>query len=147
MKENRFDLIDTGKRAKTAAYILQSFSHEEKQKGLLAAADALEENADIIIAENKKDVEKAESGGTSAAMIDRLRLDEKRIKDMALSVRQIADLDDPTGQILEEFDRIVVERQPHRDRYPGEDYPQIIPVLQKHMLQDQCPLELCLKLA
>lgn len=76
MKENRFDLIDTGKRAKTAAYILQSFSHEEKQKGLLAAADALEENADIIIAENKKDVEKAESGGTSAAMIDRLRLDE-----------------------------------------------------------------------
>ena len=105
MKENRFDLIDTGKRAKTAAYILQSFSHEEKQKGLLAAADALEENADIIIAENKKDVEKAESGGTSAAMIDRLRLDEKRIKDMALSVRQIADLDDPTGQILEEFER------------------------------------------
>ncbi|MBO4904414.1 MAG: glutamate-5-semialdehyde dehydrogenase [Lachnospiraceae bacterium] len=103
--EKKFDLIDTGKRARTAAYVLQSFSHEKKREGLFAVAAALEKNADILIRENEKDIENAKQRGTSDAMLDRLRLDEKRIGDMALSVRQVADLDDPIGDVLEEFVR------------------------------------------
>lgn len=103
--ENKFDLTDTGKRGKTAAFVLQSFSHEKKREGLFAVADALEKNADALIAENEKDIVKAKENGTSAAMLDRLKLDKKRIGEMALSVRQVADLDDPIGDVLEEFER------------------------------------------
>ena len=100
-----FDLIQTGKNAKEAAFILQSLSCEEKNRGLMAVADALESNADTIIAHNREDVENAKKRGTSPAMIDRLILDEKRIADMALSIRQVCELADPVGDVLDEFTR------------------------------------------
>ena len=100
-----FDLIRTGKNAKEAAFILQSLSCEEKNRGLMAVADALEREADTIIARNGDDVENAKSRGTSPAMIDRLVLDKKRIADMALSIRQVCELADPVGDVLDEFTR------------------------------------------
>ena len=100
-----FDLIETGRSAKEAAFVLQSLSSEEKNKGLLAVADALEKNCRLILEANAKDVEKAKERGTSAAMIDRLELSEKRIGEMAEGVRQVCDLPDPTGDVLEEFTR------------------------------------------
>ncbi|MCR5302659.1 MAG: glutamate-5-semialdehyde dehydrogenase [Lachnospiraceae bacterium] len=100
-----FDLNEAGKRAKEAAFLLQSLSEEEKNKGLRAVADALCDNAQTVISENRRDIEKAETAGTSPAMLDRLRLDIKRIDDMALSVRQVCDLKDPIGEVLSEATR------------------------------------------
>ena len=96
-----FDLIETGKAAKAASYILQALPGAEKNRGLRAVADALCENADAIIKENKKDLEAAKERGTSPALLDRLMLDESRIDAMALSVRQVCDLEDPVGELLE----------------------------------------------
>jgi len=100
-----FSLEDTGKRAKEASYVLQLLSTEEKNKGLMAIADALVENAEAIISENEKDYKLAKENGTSPALLDRLMLDEKRISDMALSIRQVCDLPDPIGELLEETTR------------------------------------------
>lgn len=100
-----FDLLETGRYAKTAAYSLQSLSCEEKNKGLLAVADALVKDCDRIIEENGKDIKKAKERGTSPAMIDRLELSKKRIDEMALGIRQVCGLPDPIGDVLEEFMR------------------------------------------
>ena len=97
-----FDLEQTGILAKKAAFSLQAFSTSKKNEGLLAVADALEQNSAPIIEENEKDLENAKQRGTSDAMIDRLRLDEKRIADMALGVRSVCDLPDPVGEVLSE---------------------------------------------
>ena len=95
-----FDLNETGREAKEAAYILQSLSTEKKNEGLRAVADALEKNIAPILKGNAADVEAARGRGTSEAMIDRLVLDEKRIRDMACGVRSVCDLPDPVGEVL-----------------------------------------------
>ncbi len=97
-----FDLNETGKCAKEAAFILQSLSTEKKNEALMAVADALEKEHAAIMKENEKDIERAKNNGTSNAMIDRLALNEKRIKDMASGVRDVAKLDDPVGEELSE---------------------------------------------
>ena len=102
---NGFDLNETGKKAREAAYVLQSLSADKKNEGLFAVADALVKNCEAILSENAKDVEAAKKSGTSPAMIDRLMLDEKRIKDMAQGVRDVSLLADPIGEILSENTR------------------------------------------
>ncbi len=97
-----FDLIETGKKAREAAYELQSLSSDKKNEGLLAVADALEAACEEIISCNAKDMEAARAAGTSPALLDRLELNEKRIGDMALSIRQVCDLTDPIGEVLDE---------------------------------------------
>ena len=100
-----FDFAKTGMKAKEAAFILQSLSCEEKNRGLKAAADALCEKADLIISENALDLERSKAAGTSPAMLDRLELTKKRIEEMAISLRQVCDLKDPVGEVLDEFVR------------------------------------------
>ncbi len=102
---NGFDLNETGKKAREAAYVLQSLSADKKNEGLFAVADALVKNCEAILRENAKDVEAAKKSGTSPAMIDRLMLDEKRIKDMAQGVKDVSLLADPIGEILSENTR------------------------------------------
>ena len=102
---NGFDLNETGKKARGAAYVLQSLSADKKNEGLFAVADALVKNCEAILSENAKDVEAAKKSGTSPAMIDRLMLDEKRIKDMAQGVKDVSLLADPIGEILSENTR------------------------------------------
>ncbi len=97
-----FDLIETGKKAREAAYELQSLSSDKKNEGLYAVADALVAACSEIISENRKDMDNARSAGTSPALLDRLELNEKRIDDMALSIRQVCDLTDPIGEVLDE---------------------------------------------
>ncbi len=100
-----FDINETGRAAKDAAFSLQALSSEEKNKALCAVADALIKNSAIIISENAKDVAAAKEKGTSPALIDRLCLDEKRIGDMAVGVRQVAGLSDPIGELIDEWER------------------------------------------
>ena len=100
-----FDIIETGRAAKDAAFILQTLSSDTRNKALCTVADALIKNNTIIISENAKDIAVAKEKGTSPAMIDRLYLDEKRIGDMALSIRQVAGLLDPVGEIIDKWER------------------------------------------
>ena len=66
-------------------------------------ADSLIENTDRIISENEKDLANALEHGISEIMVDRLRLNAQRISDMATGLRQVAELPDPIGQVLQGF--------------------------------------------
>ncbi len=100
-----FDINETGKRAKEASYVLQALCAADKNRALYSVADALTDNSALIISENAADVEAARDKGTSAAMIDRLCLDDKRINDMAVSLRQVCDLPDPVGEVIDSWVR------------------------------------------
>ena len=93
--------LDILKAAKGAQAALRVLSTEEKNRALLAMAAALEENAESILTQNEKDVAQAK-GVLSDVMIDRLRLDKKRIAGMAQGIRDVAALPDPVGVVLEE---------------------------------------------
>lgn len=88
------------KGAKAAARELALLSTEQKNTALLKMADALEANADKILQANAEDVERAKSV-LNEVMIDRLRLDKKRIAGMANGIREVAALHDPIGCVLD----------------------------------------------
>lgn len=95
-------LKNMGERAKIAARFLNLISDEAKNRALLCAADKLEEKSADIISANANDLFRAEKSGMSVALIDRLRLDEKRITAMAEGLRQIASLSSPLGEVVTE---------------------------------------------
>src|SRR3954469_12597655 len=99
------EMTQLGVRAKDASRALARLSTEEKNRCLLAMADALEANRDAIRRENEKDMKAGAEGGLSAAMLDRLRLDEKRIAAMAKGLHEVASLPDPVGKLLDERTR------------------------------------------
>jgi len=87
-------------RAKAAARALAVASPGAKDAWLAGAADALEARAGEILAANALDVEAAPGLGLNAAAVDRLRLDAKRIGEMARSLREVAALADPIGEVV-----------------------------------------------
>ena len=88
-------------RAKAAAGELARLTSAQKNAALLKMADELERRSAEILIANEKDVIAARDT-LGEVMIDRLRLDEKRIKGMAQGIREVAALPDPIGKILEE---------------------------------------------
>ena len=100
-------------RAKEAARQLALYDTEQKNRALLAIAQVLEDNISAILAANARDVESAQENGVRPTMIDRLRLDEGRVRSMAEGARQVAQLPDPTGNVLETIHRpngMVIEK-------------------------------------
>lgn len=91
--------------SKNAARDLIRLSTAEKNACLNAMADALLAQADTIREANAKDLQTAADMGLSGAMVDRLKLTDKRIEGMAQGLREVADLPDPTGRILDESTR------------------------------------------
>lgn len=91
--------------AKSAAGKLATLSTEQKNRALRRMADMLISESGSIIAANEKDLERGREQGLSTALLDRLALDEKRIRAMAEGLVQIAELPDPVGDVLEEFER------------------------------------------
>lgn len=87
------------KNAKTAAGALGILPSAKKNAALLKMADALESNAEAILEANALDVENAR-GNIPDVMIDRLRLDKKRIAAMAQGIREVVELPDPVGVVL-----------------------------------------------
>ncbi|MBQ3108731.1 MAG: glutamate-5-semialdehyde dehydrogenase [Clostridia bacterium] len=83
--------------AAKAALCMMSIGTREKDRALLAMADALERECEKILAENAKDLKLAEEAGRPAAMLDRLRLTPERISGMAGGLRKVAALEDPVG--------------------------------------------------
>jgi len=96
---------DIALKAKAASRELANMSAEDKKSMLYAMADSLRDNVDYILFENNKDINKAKSVGTPEALIDRLMLNKDRIEAMAQGLTDIADLDDPIGEVMDAFDR------------------------------------------
>ena len=94
---------EIGLKVKTASKEAAKLSTAEKNTFLQKLADSLVENTDRIISENAKDLAKAKGHGISEIMVDRLRLTAQRISDMATGLRQVAELPDPIGQVLQGF--------------------------------------------
>ena len=94
------ELNEKGRLAKNAARKLAVLSTAIKNRALIAMADALLEQQDIILAANAKDVEGGKAKGMTQSLIDRLLLTPERISDMAVGLRQIAALPDPIGEVL-----------------------------------------------
>ncbi|XP_019450424.1 PREDICTED: delta-1-pyrroline-5-carboxylate synthase-like isoform X1 [Lupinus angustifolius] len=86
--------------ARDSSRRLQVLSSEERSKILLAVADALENNESMIRSENEADIVAAEGAGYEKPLISRLSLKPEKISNLAKSVRMLADMEEPIGQIL-----------------------------------------------
>ena len=94
-----------GRKARAAARPLAMASAERKREALLAMADALLRNEAAILESNGLDMARGEENGLAASFLDRLKLTPERIRAMADGVRAIADLKDPVGEVIAEWDR------------------------------------------
>lgn len=96
---------EMGRKAATAAAKLATASSDRKHTALIGAAEALHKNTDKILNANAIDMANGEEQGLSKAMLDRLNLTQERILDMANAVAAIAELTDPVGQVMANWDR------------------------------------------
>jgi glutamate-5-semialdehyde dehydrogenase len=87
--------------AKLASRRLAVASTAEKNRALVAMAEALQRRSAEILVENEEDVAEGRKAGLSGALIDRLYLDEQRLQGVAGSLRDIAALPDPIGEVIE----------------------------------------------
>jgi glutamate-5-semialdehyde dehydrogenase len=91
--------------ARQASFVMARLSSGAKNDLLTSMATALTDNARHLIGENAKDIEAAEQKGLSSAMLDRLMLDNARIKTMADCLREVAALPDPVGEVTRMWKR------------------------------------------
>ena len=89
-----------GIRAKDASRLCAKLGTEAKNRGLLAVAGELRLQSAYLLEENEKDLKAAKEKGVKQSLIDRLRLTEQRISDMAEGLTQVAALEDPIGEVL-----------------------------------------------
>jgi glutamate-5-semialdehyde dehydrogenase len=95
-------MTNLAKQARTASRQIAKLTTAEKNACLLAMAEAVEKNAAALIQANALDMEAGAKSGLSSAMLDRLKLDDKRILAIARGLREVAALPDPVGKILDE---------------------------------------------
>jgi glutamate-5-semialdehyde dehydrogenase len=105
MSEIQKTIHQMGRQARAAAYQLAQLSSDEKNSILRAMAAAIREAAPELLEANAKDLAAGTEKGLSAAMLDRLKLDEKRIEAMAAGIEQVATLPDPVGQVMDKWTR------------------------------------------
>ncbi|WP_157018429.1 glutamate-5-semialdehyde dehydrogenase [Mesorhizobium xinjiangense] len=98
-------MADMGARARAAARPLGFVRAEQKHVALMAMADALERNADAILQANAVDMANGEEHGLAASFMDRLKLTPERIAAIATSIRDIAALKDPVGDVIAAWKR------------------------------------------
>lgn len=99
------ELITKAKKASEITGLLGATSTAEKNTALRLISEALVDEIDFIIEENDKDIEVGKLNGLSEGLLDRLRLTESRIKEMAFALGQLVDLEDPVGQTTFETKR------------------------------------------
>ena len=93
-------LTEMGRRAKDVSRVLNTLGSREKNMGLEEAARAILDSEEEILTGNREDYERAEAGGMSQGLLDRLKLTPARIQAMADGLLQVAALDDPVGEVL-----------------------------------------------
>ena len=94
------DMIEIGKNAQTAAFILKNISTTSKNNALLRMADNLENQADQVIEANKKDLENAKKNDLEQAKLDRLILNFEKIHKISEGLREISAQPDPINEII-----------------------------------------------
>jgi glutamate-5-semialdehyde dehydrogenase len=98
-------MFELGRAARAAAAVLASVPTAQKRAVLQSAARELRSAAKLVLRANADDVAEAKSRNLSAAMLDRLTLDAKRIDATAAGLEAVAELDDPVGQTIAEWQR------------------------------------------
>jgi glutamate-5-semialdehyde dehydrogenase len=98
-------VVKIAQDARQAALAMARLSSTTKNSMLLKMADALEDATAELISENQQDLIAGEQKGLSAAMLDRLMLDQKRIRGIADALREIAALPDPVGEVTKMWKR------------------------------------------
>ncbi|MBV9130048.1 MAG: glutamate-5-semialdehyde dehydrogenase [Verrucomicrobia bacterium] len=98
-------LEQIGQQAASSSRILAQATTAEKNAALLAIACRIEQSAQTILAANEADLGAGSKSGLSSAMLDRARLDAKRIQNIAESVREVVQLTDPVGEVLKQWSR------------------------------------------
>lgn len=99
------ELLQKAKKAKQASAILAKSTTKQKNNALRSISAQLLEEQTYILMENNKDVEVGRQNNMSESLVDRLKLDEDRIKDMADALIQLTKLADPVGEVLEKWER------------------------------------------
>lgn len=92
-------------RVKQASYTLAGLNRAQKDDALRRIAAALRQDAPAIIGANREDTARGKAAGMNEGLLDRLMLDEARIEQIAKGVLQVAELEDPVGEILSEVTR------------------------------------------
>ncbi len=98
-------ILEICKKARAASYKVAKMSEETKNAALCRMANALEANAEKILAANKLDVDAAKKKGMKTSLLDRLALDNKKIVEMAKGLREVSSLADPVGSIEKTWTR------------------------------------------
>jgi glutamate-5-semialdehyde dehydrogenase len=98
-------IVEICRKAKAAAFEMGKLSADAKNTALCRMANALEANAEKILAANKLDVEAAKTKGIKVSLLDRLALDHKKIQTMAKELREVSALPDPIGTVLSTWTR------------------------------------------
>jgi glutamate-5-semialdehyde dehydrogenase len=105
MSDLREQLLAAGARARSAGRDLATRSDQEKSAALTAAAEQIEKDELQILAANQSDLQQGAANGLSSALLDRLRLDQGRLAAICRSLREVAQLQDPVGQVIREWSR------------------------------------------
>lgn len=98
-------MLDLGRRARAAAQPLAISSAERKHAALVSMAAEIVARKDDILAANALDLDNAHAAGMTGSFLDRLTLNEARVRAMADGIRTIAELRDPVGEVIAEWDR------------------------------------------
>ncbi|MBE1443179.1 glutamate-5-semialdehyde dehydrogenase [Paenibacillus sp. OAS669] len=99
------EVVQKATLAKQAAPKLSILTTEQKNRALLLMADALVAEAPSIIEANAVDLREGRANGTSESLLDRIALNVQRIEGIAQGLREVVELDDPIGSVLDEFTR------------------------------------------
>lgn len=94
------DLNEIGVLAKEAETVLRNLGTAKKNEALLTVAQQLIKDSDRLLAANEKDIARGKENGMHQGLLDRLLLTRERIEQMAEGIRQVADLEDPIGEVL-----------------------------------------------
>jgi glutamate-5-semialdehyde dehydrogenase len=105
MSDVREQLLAAGARARRAGKELATRSDQEKTAALIAAAEQIENAEAEILAANQSDLQQGAANGLSSALLDRLKLDHGRLAGVCRSLREVAQLPDPVGQVIKEWSR------------------------------------------
>lgn len=98
-------LEQMGEKAKKAAQFLSIATKEQKNKALESMASSLLDNMPSILKANAQDIQNAKEAGIKESLIDRLLLSESRIQDMSKGILDVSNLEDPIGEVLNDYTR------------------------------------------
>lgn len=113
MIEHQHLVADLGRKARAAFAVISQASSVQKAEALRLAAARLRENQQLILDANATDMAAGRERGLSDAMLDRLMIDAQRLESIAAAVENVADLDDPVGQVIDRNEQpngLVMER-------------------------------------